>query len=357
MKANASRLRGIKRQQLLESDDRLPCFLCERNVGMIALLLGVVVLIAPVSPVPDDDLRVMVWNVLHGGNDVEQGPEKALKIIRDQQLDVVLLQESYDIDGERPRLGEWLAEQLGWHHHQAESKHLCVLTPLKIEATFFHHMWHGVGAKLTDEGGRSLLAWSTWIDWQAFITYELRDNPDISDEDLLAAECTRSQRVQQTDAILAYLKEIGQLQADIPLVVGGDWNCPSHLDWTADTARVYRDRRDLDLPVSIALRDAGFVDTYRALYPNPVQHPGLTWSPMYRGPRSGKVGAPQSFERIDRLYVKNPAEGWTLRAGSGVVLPKIWEDDSIPLPNRTFPSDHGALVMELQWVEVPKTSE
>ena len=322
---------------------------------MIGLILGVVVAMGPTGSEPDD-LRVMVWNILHGGNDVEQGPEKALAIIRKQQPDIVLLQESYDIDGDRPLLGEWLASELGWHQHQAESKHLCVLTPLEIEATFFHHAWHGVGAKLVDQEGRSLLAWSTWIDWRAFVAYELRDNPSISDDDLLAAESTRSQRVQQAKAILAYLKEIGQLQADIPVLIGGDWNCPSHLDWTVDTARVYRDRRQLDLPVSIAMRDAGFVDTYRMVYPNPVQHPGLTWSPMNRGIK-GENGKLQRFERIDRLYVKNPAKGWTLQARSGAVLPEVWEDDAVPPSRREFPSDHGALVMELQWTEVQEAED
>ena len=37
-------------------------------------------------------LRVMVWNALHGANDVTQGAEKALKIIRETKPDVVLLQ-------------------------------------------------------------------------------------------------------------------------------------------------------------------------------------------------------------------------------------------------------------------------
>ena len=40
-----------------------------------------------------DQLRVMVWNVLRGGNSVQQGPEKALQVIRDAAPDVVLLQE------------------------------------------------------------------------------------------------------------------------------------------------------------------------------------------------------------------------------------------------------------------------
>ena len=42
-------------------------------------------------------------------------------------------------------------------------------------------------------------------------------------------------------------------------------------------------RRALDLPVSQLVLDAGFQDTFRKIHPNPVQHPGITWSPMYRG--------------------------------------------------------------------------
>jgi endonuclease/exonuclease/phosphatase family metal-dependent hydrolase len=318
---------------------------------MVALVVGLIIAMGA-APAEPDGLRVMVWNVLHGANDVEQGAEKTLAIIRRVQPDIVLMQESYDIDGDRPRLGEWLAGELGWHQHQAESKHLCVLTPLKIDTTFFHHEWHGVGAKLTDAQGRSLLAWSTWIDWRSYITYELRDNPTISDEELLAAEHTRSNRVQQADAIIAHLAESGQLAADIPLLVGGDWNCPSHLDWTVDTARVYKNRRVLPLPVSTAMQQAGFTDTFRVVHPNPVQRPGITWSPMFRGKAADGAAKEQGFERIDRLYLKNPAAaagGWTLRSIAGHVLPAVWEDESIQVPARSFPSDHGAVVIDLEW--------
>jgi endonuclease/exonuclease/phosphatase family metal-dependent hydrolase len=309
---------------------------------------------AAVDPASAQDrLRVLVWNVLHGANDVDQGPEKALAIIQRVEPDIVLLQESYDINGDRPRLGEWLAGELGWNQHQAQSTHLCVLTPMELETTFFHDKWHGVGALLRDSQQREVLAWSIWIDYRAFIGYELRDNPDMSNETLLAAEDERSNRLQQATAIIAHIREAGQLKAEVPLLVGGDWNCPSHMDWTKDTSRVYKHRRDLPLPVSMAMHNAGFMDTFRAIYSNPVQHPGITWSPMYRGADPSEPGTPQSFERIDRLYLKNPADGssrWTLRPLAGHVLPLTWEDDSIPIKERTFPSDHGALVMDLTWV-------
>ena len=303
-----------------------------------------------------DSLRVMVWNVLRGGNNVDQGAEKALEVIRSASPDVVLLQESYDINDDRPKLGAWLAQELGWNQWQGDSAHLCVLTPLNISAEFFHHAWHGVGAKLTDEMGRSFITWSIWIDWRAYITEELRDNPDISDADLLAAEDVRSSRLPQAKAIIAHLDDAGHRSADIPVLVGGDWNTPSHLDWTKDTARIFKHRRNLPLPVSHAMHDAGFTDVFREVHPNPVQRPGLTWSPMFRESEGQETG----FERIDRLYLKNPAEakdGWILKPVDGRVLPEPWEDDSIPAQQREFPSDHGALVMDLVWVNEGPSAE
>ena len=165
----------------------------------------------PDTHAQSNHLRVMVWNVLHGANDVTNGAEKALKIIRDTNPDIVMLQESYDINDERPKLGAWLAGELGWNQHQAQSTHLCVLTPLNIETTFFHHAWHGVGAKLRDPMGRELLAWSTWIDYRAYITYALRENPAISDEALLDLERVGSNRLIQATAIIEHLRNAGQI--------------------------------------------------------------------------------------------------------------------------------------------------
>ena len=304
------------------------------------------------SPAPRaaaDTLDVMVWNVLHGANDVDRGPEKALQVVREAAPDLVLMQESYDIEGERPTLGRWIAGELGWHHHQAESPHLCVLSRERIAARFFHHPWHGVGVRVRDKAAREFIAYSIWLDYRAFLGYELRDKPSISDKELLLAESVRSSRLPQARALLAHLAEEGHLDAAVPVLVGGDWNTPSHLDWTPDTARVFARRRALPLPVSLAMSAAGFVDAFRAVHPNPVQHPGITWSPMYRSRSDGKT---QAFDRIDRLYLKNPPRDpstWLLHPRAAHVLPREWEDEDVRPRQRTFPSDHGAVLLSLAW--------
>ena len=48
------------------------------------------------------------------------------------------------------------------------------------------------------------------------------------------------------DILLQHLEGTGRLDGAVPLLVGGDWNCPSHLDWTPDTARAFHDE-DLDV--------------------------------------------------------------------------------------------------------------
>ena len=299
--------------------------------------------------VDQNQMRVLVWNVLHGANDVDQGPEKALEIIRREDPDLVLLQESYDIDGERGLLGPWMAQQLGWNSFQGFSTHLCVLTPWKIEKTFEHAVWHGIGAQVQDPAGRSLVAYSIWIDYRAFVGDFLRDHPEATDEELLACETTKSNRLAQAKAIVKHLKAEGHFQADLPLLVGGDFNCPSHLDWTRDGEIAGRYRRALPLPVSKLMADSGFVDTYRAIHPNPVQRPGITWTPMFRG----SVEKPETLDRIDRLYLHNPRSGAKLKPTAAHVLPRQWAPLDQPVRQHAFPSDHGAVVIDLEWQGQP----
>ncbi len=68
----------------------------------------------------------------------------------------------------------------------------------------------------------------------------------------------------------------------IPVFLTGDFNSPSYRDWTKATVgtRPYLDY-PVRWPVSVAVEQAGFTDSFRAIYPNPVKTPGLTW-PVHR---------------------------------------------------------------------------
>jgi exonuclease III len=296
---------------------------------------------------PDNALRVLVWNTEHGSNSYgPEGRNKVLELIKENQPDIVLWQESYKLEDDKLTLGHWVAQQLGWNAWQADSPHLCVVTPYEIIEQFKHKPWHGVGAKLRDPQGRSIIAWSIWIDWTESIRYAAYDKPGSSDAELLAFETRKSYRVPQTKDILARLQALGHLDLDIPVLLGGDWNCPSHLDWTAGTAEIFSWRRPLPLPVSKLLHESGFEDAYRTVHPDPAKEPGNTHSALMMKRDDGKYRPP---ERIDRLYVKNPPAAAALKPIRAYTLPRDWDEVHLPRETSVFPSDHSAVVIDLEW--------
>jgi endonuclease/exonuclease/phosphatase family metal-dependent hydrolase len=67
-------------------------------------------------------------------------------------------------------------------------------------------------------------------------------------------------------------------QQGIPVFVTGDFNAPSHLDYTAAAVGTRKEvKYVVDWPVSQAMADAGFRDSYRDAHPDPVKDTGLTW--------------------------------------------------------------------------------
>jgi endonuclease/exonuclease/phosphatase family metal-dependent hydrolase len=294
------------------------------------------------KPVPGepDTLRVLVWNLWRGGNEVSNGPEKALQLIKDSKADVCLLQESHDINGPRPKFGLWAAEEQGWNAWMGKSSHICVLSRYEIKKSFYQVGKHCLGVELEDDKGRTLHAFSVWIDYKSYAPYHLEKTPDCSDADLLACETTHSGRLKQSKAILAYLERNALTSLQTPLLVGGDWNSPSHLDWTKATSEVFPHRRPFPFPVSKGMEANGFVDTYRIIYPDPVKHPGDTWSPL-------KVEKPK--DRIDRLYYRTNREVPLLKPVRATIYPEKLEDEAIPTLQRLFPSDHAALLIEFEW--------
>jgi endonuclease/exonuclease/phosphatase family metal-dependent hydrolase len=123
-------------------------------------------------------------------------------------------------------------------------------------------------------------------------------------------------------------------EAGIPVFLTGDFNSPSYLDWT-EAADASRDDMPypVEWPVSKALADAGFKDSFRVVNPDPVARPGFTWTPG--GPESVKR---EVHDRIDWVLSAGPA-----RAIDSSVVGEAGNsnvDISIPI----WPSDHRSVV-------------
>jgi hypothetical protein len=128
--------------------------------------------------------------------------------------------------------------------------------------------------------------------------YEIRDGATLP-EVLDLEESVRLPQIQEQLAALPPLAAAG-----FPTFLTGDFNSPSHLDWTAAVSAVRPEvPYPVDWPVSHALADAGFRDSYREVHPDPLAVPGFTWTP------GGPEGVPDEVhDRIDWVLASGPAE-------------------------------------------------
>lgn len=84
--------------------------------------------------------------------------------------------------------------------------------------------------------------------------------------------------------------------------LGGDFNEPSHQDWTEETKDLY-DHHGFVIPwtVPVLLDEAGLKDAYREFYPDVLNYPGFTYPSDNPAKPADKITwAPKADER-DRI--------------------------------------------------------
>lgn len=135
------------------------------------------------------------------------------------------------------------------------------------------------------------------------------------------------------------LQHGNRLAAETRLVaICGDFNEPSHLDWTARAAYSGRHPFAVAFPASRKLADAGFVDGYRAYRPDELEYPGYTWTPL-----AAADDPSEHHDRIDFVYLK----GEDLRIRSAAVAGQSPEAADIIV--ESWPSDHRAVVVSVEF--------
>lgn len=296
--------------------------------------VGAAVLIAwaaAVGPFAEDDrttLKVMTFNVFYGGDDYDLEKNdwcattngcpatlgKVADAIGSSGADVVGLEEGEDNTLE-------IAKRLGWYaspRTQIVSRYPLLDPPDS----------NGAYVLVQVEPGKVVAVSSIHLPSDPYGPYAIRDGAS-------AAKVTALETTTRVPALTERLRQLdGVLDQGLPVFLVGDFNSPSQLDWTeAAAARRAEVPFPVAWPVGAVAETAGFRDSYREAYPDPVAKPGFTWTPG--GPEAVKK---EVHDRIDWVLVAGPAETVTsqILGESGFVDTDIAADP--------FPSDHRGVV-------------
>ena len=215
-------------------------------------------------------LDVLVYNIEYSGDGSTD------EVIREVDADIVGVLESYN------RLPE-IAENTGYPYYNVS---LQILSKYRIHEPSGAN---GLYALIEVRPGEVVAFFNYHLDY-------VRYGPRLLDKGMSVEDVIASENEVRTSALEEPLKVMQPLIAQgYPLFLTGDFNEPSSLDYGQGTIGT---RPGIDepvlWPVSEVLLGAGFRDTYRDVYPDPLGNPGIT----HRG----------AGDRIDHLYAAGPSD-------------------------------------------------
>jgi endonuclease/exonuclease/phosphatase family metal-dependent hydrolase len=284
-----------------------------------------------------ETIRVMSFNLWHGGDAGNQPLEQTIEVIKQSQADIVGLQETagHAPEGKpRPDRATEIAKRLRWNYVD-QGERSGVISRFKIVGTT-PRKW---GVKLELPSGRQVYLFNVHFNHAPYQPYQLLDIPYENAPFLKTAEeaiaAARSARGEQVRRCLAEVKAAAA--EGLPIFLTGDFNEPSHRDWTEAAAAAKICPLRVEWPSTKAFESAGFVDAFRATYPDPVEQPGFTWTP------TTQVSDPRDrHDRIDFVFV----HGTDAKVTSVKIVGEAAEFADVVV--QPYPSDHRAVVAEIE---------
>jgi len=183
------------------------------------------------KPAKVESIRVMSFNLWHGGDDGKQPLEQSVAVIKAGKADIVGLQETHghapNKDAPRPDHTMKLAAMLGWHYLDQGGR-TGIISRYKI-ASPTPRKW-GAAIELPD--GRKVHLFNVHFSSSPYQPYQLMKIPYGDGRFITTAEEAideaRKARGSQVDAMLAEVK--AHAANSDAVFITGDFNEPSHLD-------------------------------------------------------------------------------------------------------------------------------
>lgn len=279
-------------------------------------------------------VTVMSYNVWKGWSQVEDGFSKGIESIKASGADVIGLQEA------SPELAGKIAAELGWFREDKSTGSAQIVSRYPILESVAIDRLGGALIRISENPERRIFLFNCHLDYQFYGPYAALKSGATAETVLL--EENRSKRAPQMKAMLEFMKSRLDAADTLPIFLTGDFNCPSHLDWTAATADAHGHVGAVAWPPSTQVIAAGMIDSFRVSHPDPAKEPGFTWSSIH------KAGEPQ--DRIDFTYHKGSGVSVkTSRIFTTHVEATVgpWNGSDLAIVRKnTWPSDHSAVVTE-----------
>lgn len=314
------------------------------------------------------ELKVLQWNIWQGGTVVPGGYDAIVEEIDRLDPDFVTISEV--LNNNKTYFCDNIVKSLrekGKTYYSLFRYDTGLLSKYPItDSTSVYPLKdnHGsISRILVSVNGQNIAVYSAHLDYLNDAYYNVRgydgstwkeiEKPESIHEVLAINDASL-----RDDAILEFVKFAKKdIDEGSIVILGGDFNEPSHLDWTRETKDLY-DHNGMIIPwtVPLILDNNGFVDAYRTIYPNVIDYPGFTFpSDNEKIPVNKLAWAPKSDERdrIDyvfyyphcRLELKNAVifgPKGSIRKNSRV---QETSKDRFIEPLGTWPTDHkGVLV-------------
>lgn len=273
----------------------------------------------------EDYINVMSFNILNNAHIHENGIESVAEIIKVHKIDILGMQEMRDPKAMK-KLQNILGDEYYYDYDLQLISRFKILKKYQVDgATVF-------GCLLELNQNQKIKFFNSHLTAYPYGPYELREGLSID-------KCLEKIQHQKKEVEFAIQFLFFKDELECPILLTGDHNIPSHLDHCLQTSLDYhysklRNLKTLPVewPVSKTLQEHGFIDSYREIYPNPLEFHGISWN---LGEPNKLLDHNEVFDRIDYIYYKN--------GKSKVKNLSIYYVDTIYSPFN-YPSDHRAVV-------------
>lgn len=268
-------------------------------------------------------LRVLQWNIWVGGVFLgDQGLDRTIEVIRKVNPDVITMQEGYGSQ-------HTIAEALGYYiQTPSADDNLVLLSRYPIEKLPSSKTFYSNPGIITLPNGRRVMINSCWLRYASEPEYTGNFPDSDHNTDLWIAEDS-AKGLADISHILTYDVIPVMESPDMPVIIGGDFNSCSHLDWTAAAAHLHYGYGPVNFPISRYMLENGYKDSFRDVNPDEVERPEGTY---------GVIFGQLQNSRIDFLYYK----GKGIRAVNSKIVRTNPEIDYV------WTSDHDAVVTDYE---------